>query len=170
MFQFDGRLTSNSIFGASGETGRMKPFTWQYSPSRFLGASAATRVAEATVAPVVGKPMAEAGTVMPAIFAQASAGAAAGWAEDDEWPMASTAVEDSTVTTHPCFISRSLVRALHDRVGGPLQEIALRKARRLDRTRSSTSSGPIRFSGGADIAAVRTPPSRRTLSWRAPPR
>ena len=74
----------------------MKPLTAQYSPSRFLGASAATSVAETTIAPDVGRAMTDGGTESPAILVQAWAASDAGSAA---WAVAETNVEDRVVAS-----------------------------------------------------------------------
>src|SRR5471032_3477082 len=61
LFHAVGKFTSKLMFGAVVSTGAMVPFTWQYSPDV---ADAATSVALATVAPLLGAPMDVAATLI----------------------------------------------------------------------------------------------------------
>lgn len=61
-FHAVGKLTSKLMFGAVVSTGAMVPFTWQYSPDVL---DAATSVALATVAPLLGAPIDVAAILIP---------------------------------------------------------------------------------------------------------
>ena len=70
LFHAVGKLTSKLMFGAVASTGAMVPFTWQYSPDV---ADAATSVALATVAPLLGAPIDAAAILVPSRAEHAAA-------------------------------------------------------------------------------------------------
>ncbi len=87
LFQAVGRLTSKLMLGAVVSTGAMVPFTWQYSPDV---ADAATSVALATAAPLLGAPMDAAAIFMPPSAEHAAAAVTAGGVppeSDDDPPQ-----------------------------------------------------------------------------------